>query len=366
MRSTKNLYLPRLDHLRFLAAVLVVVFHYFHRYVGDLRATNPLMELLDEGHLGIGLFMVTSGFVLTFIAGDKQIDYRAFLRNRLLRIYPLFVFAVFLTLFISTYNDHRNYGAAELLSWLVPFRSQTVPLSPYFVQLWTIWVEFQFYLLFPLLLLFSRRYGIRYLFGLLGLFLCIRLLVFLAAGSVRFLAYETIFGRMDQFLLGIIAARFYLKSPRADRNPLWLLAPLALLVILVRWFDHQGGGGNIDASYWIYWPTLEGLAWSLLILGYLTSRIPIPERVSRVLAAGGQISFSIYVMHNLVLYALAPHLGVLALTGDPIRDAALSAFLVAIPPVLVVSTLTYVLIEKPFLSLRRDYAQRSFPTAGRS
>ena len=103
------------------------------------------------------LFMVISGFIFTVIAGDREIRYGGFLRNRLLRIYPLFVFAVFLQLMVSTYNDQRNYGFLQLLSWLMPFRSETVPLSPYFVQLWSIWVEFQFYLVFPALLALMTR-----------------------------------------------------------------------------------------------------------------------------------------------------------------------------------------------------------------
>lgn len=130
MQTTQHAYLSRLDHLRFFAAALVVLFHYFHTQIGDLRSGNPLISLVDEGHTGIALFMVISGFIFTLIAGNRHIRYAGFLKNRILRIYPLFVFAVFLQLFISTYNDHRNYGLLQLLSWLIPFRSETVPLTP--------------------------------------------------------------------------------------------------------------------------------------------------------------------------------------------------------------------------------------------
>ena len=106
-------------------------------HLPDLRSGNPLVSLVDEGHSGVALFMVVSGFIFTVIAGAREVHYGGFLRNRIIRIYPLFVFAVFLQLFISTYNDHRNYGLLQVLAWLIPFRSDTVPLSPQFAQLWT-------------------------------------------------------------------------------------------------------------------------------------------------------------------------------------------------------------------------------------
>ena len=72
MQTTQHAYLSRLDHLRFFAAALVVLFHYFHTQIGDLRSGNPLISLVDEGHTGIALFMVISGFIFTLIAGNRH------------------------------------------------------------------------------------------------------------------------------------------------------------------------------------------------------------------------------------------------------------------------------------------------------
>ena len=114
MRSEQTAYLERLDHLRLLAAALVVCFHAFHRQVGDLKPDNPLLSLIDEGHTGIGLFMVISGFIFTVISHGSAIDYAGFLRNRLVRIYPLYVFAVFLTLSLGTWNEHLNLSLIHI------------------------------------------------------------------------------------------------------------------------------------------------------------------------------------------------------------------------------------------------------------
>lgn len=360
MRTEQTPYLERLDHLRLLAASLVVCFHAFHRHVGDLRPDNPLLSLIDEGHTGIGLFMVISGFIFTVIADGARIDYWGFLRNRIVRIYPLFLFGVFLTLTISTYNEHRNYGLATFLEWALPFRASTVGESTHFVQLWTIWVEFQFYLIFPFLKLFSERQGSRYLLGLLLLLMSIRAMIFLVYGSVRFVAYESIFGRLDQFLIGMLAARLWLDGARHRLgNPLHLLAACAAVLAVVHWFNRQGGHVRLDAAWWIAWPLLEALVWAWLMLAWLGCRRGLSAPIERGLAALGAMSFSIYVMHNLVL-AVIDRLagGVLPLSGNPVRAALLQAVLIALPVTVLAAWPTYRLIERPFLAFRGRYVAR--------
>lgn len=361
MHTSQHAYLSRLDHLRFFAAALVVLFHFFHTHVGDLRARNPLVSLIDEGHTGIALFMVISGFIFTVIAGDRDIRYGAFLRNRILRIYPLFTFAVFLQLLIGTYNNHYNYGFHQLIGWLIPFRSETVPLSPYFAQLWTIWVEFQFYLIFPFLLAFSRRIGVRYLFGLLLLLLLVRALVFAASGSVRFLAYETLFGRLDQFLVGMLLGLAWQRRapPAAGLSPAWLALAAAVLVAGLHTFSRKVGFSELDSPFWIVWPGVEAALWAAVVWTYLRARWAGPaalrRRLDAVLAALGAVSFSTYVLHNLVIAAYNARLPLLDSGWGVGADAFLTGLLLVLPAVLALSAVTYQLIEKPFLALRGRY-----------
>lgn len=372
MHTPQHAYLSRLDHLRFLAASLVVLFHFFHITQGDLRSGNPLVSMIDEGHTGIALFMVISGFIFTVIAGHKDISYAGFIRNRIIRIYPLLIVAAFLQLLISTYNDHRNYGFLQLLGWLIPFRSETIGLSPYFQQMWTIWVELQFYLIFPFLILFARRYGSRYLWGVLGLLMLLRALVFAASGEVRYLAYETLFGRLDQFVVGMLLGRLWLAQGKdlaltqtgglaARRGLHWLwLVPTALLVLTgVHVFSLEVGFANIKSPAWVFWPVLEGALWGGLMWVYLLLRWPGPEamkaRVDRALAAMGAISFSTYVFHKLVMAAYSANAGVVAFTGLERLDTILTGALCVLPLAMLMAAITYNLIEKPFLSLRRSY-----------
>ena len=363
MQTQQIPYLSRLDHLRFLAASLVVLFHFFHFTHGDLKSGNPLISLVDEGHTGIALFMVISGFIFTVIAGDKDIHYAGFIRNRIIRIYPLLIVAACLQLFVSTYNDHRNYGFLQLLGWLMPFRSETIGLSPYFQQMWTMWVELQFYLLFPFLMLFARHYGSRYLWGVLGLMFVLRALVFAASGEVRYIAYETLFGRLDQFVVGMLLGRIWVAKDNSQVansfHIMWLPAAAALVLTGLHLFSLNVGFAEIKSPVWVVWPLIEGGMWGCFVWVYLQVRWPGPvalkSALDRGVAALGAVSFSTYVFHNLVLAAYTKHGGIVHFTGIDTFDNILTGMVVVIPLVLLMSAITYHLIEKPFLSMRRSY-----------
>jgi peptidoglycan/LPS O-acetylase OafA/YrhL len=135
-------------------------------------------------------------------------------------------------------------------------------------------VEAQFYILFPFLLLFAQRYGVKYLLGLIFLFVGTRLLVYIHTGQVRDLAYLTIFGRMDQFLLGMLTGIVVASGKPADRAVALILGLLGMLSLLAfySWFNINGGWAEIGDRYpwvWVIIPGIEACCFATLIIGYL-------------------------------------------------------------------------------------------------
>lgn len=359
MQSPNTKYLSRLDHLRFYAAALVLLFHYFHHFIGHLSFSNPLASLISEGHVGIGLFMVLSGFIFSVIAQNKEISYGWFVFNRFIRIYPLYIFAVFLAVTLMIYNQGQNRSVFDIIAWLLFFRPQTIAELPHFAHLWTIPVEFSFYLLFPFLHAFFTRWGLKYLLSLLLLFFIIRLAVYVEFGSVRFLAYETLFGRLDQFLLGYVCGWMFSneKGHRLFSSRLTLPASLGVMLMLVNWMDRQGGSVNMEAAWWIFWPLAEGLMWAAVVLSYMYFRPGLPQWPGRIAAKLGEYSFSIYVVHMFVVIFMAKHIPLLPMSGHLAVNVVLNGMLVVLPVTVTVSLLTYHLIEKPFLQYRRQYTK---------
>lgn len=353
MKSSDSLYLSKLDHLRFLAALLVLAWHIMRHQLQVPTTFIPSfwpMSLFAEGHTGVALFMVLSGYIFMTLCHDREIDYFAFIRNRMLRIAPLFILWTLLYFYIGNIDPAKLIVAVGAL-----LDHKTVPGVG-----WTVIVEFQFYLLFPFLLIFSRKMGLRYLVGLILLAVAIRWCIWFTLGTVQDLSYSTIFGRIDQFLLGMLACAALRKFPTYFKSPLVLLALVALWSFLYHRFDVLGGyfdnhGFPSQASVWVYLPTLEGLFYDLITAAYLGTVQLLPRVLDKAIAWLGMLSYSLYLNHP---WAIEVAMKILKRFNVDMTDfwtALILGMATVLPILIVMSAGTYYLIEKPFLSLRTRY-----------
>lgn len=353
MKSSTAQYFSRLDHLRFFAAFLVLVWHGTHYENIIPTAYVPAywpLSLFEEGHTGVALFMTLSGFIFQALCRDHEIAYLEFVRNRLLRIGPLFVVWTLALFYLGNIDPTRLFVAVVAL-----LNRDTVPGGA-----WTIVVEFQFYLLFPFLIAFGRRYGLRYLVALVLLAMAFRLGIWYEKGSVQMLAYWTIFGRIDQFLLGMIGCELHFRHGRTLGKPLVLVVLIGVWLALAHEFNRVGGFFDNGAyptrsSVWVYVPTLEGLFYSLITASYLALSLRIPEFLDRSLAWLGTLSYSFYLNHLYVISIAHKACKSLGWEVTGFRNGLAFTLLVCLPLVTLISMATYNLIERPFLSLRRNY-----------
>ncbi|MEO5625133.1 MAG: acyltransferase [Dokdonella sp.] len=365
MRSPNIRYFPAVDHLRGYAALLIVFYHglhlfsYYARFHQDfgiehwLQPGNVFAAALAEGHTAVALFMVLSGFILTYGSLDTAVDYRGFIRNRLLRTYPLFLLLVFAGI-ASAPAEFRWLSFAQTVFGFANLPGALVA-PPFTSMLWTIAVEWQFYVLFPLLLPVLKRDWPRNLLGLVCVLLLIRVLVVLAGGNPRELAYLTILGRLDQFLIGMGAAAFFKRYP-LSRGSGALLAGTSLAFALLALALFNANGGWPVVVWWkIFWPTLEGILWAAFVIGYIDCANDARGLWSLLLAKLGEISYSIYLIHFLIITMVINFALPVAFTGRVVVDALLNTLLLALPATLLLASLTYRCVERPFLRLRGRY-----------
>jgi peptidoglycan/LPS O-acetylase OafA/YrhL len=354
MKSSAGFYFSRLDHLRLLAALMVLAWHGLHANGGVPYTAVPsifLGSLFEEGHTGVALFITLSGFLFAALTDQKQVDYAAFVRNRLLRIAPLFVIWTLFAFYTSQVPPERLFAVIFAL----------LDRHSYPHVGWTVLVEFQLYLVFPFLLQFRRRFGLPYLAGVIGVCMLIRVIAW-ASGGAQDVAYFTVFGRADQFILGMVAFEAYKRYQRPLGAPLIFFPVFLGLAYAYHVFNKLGGfydfGHNSPAStLWIFFPTLEGLAYGWLIAGYLSLRLPIPRAIDRALSWLGMLSYSMYLNHGVVMSAASALLTKhnIVLTGLAANSAF--TFCVLFPTVVASSVLTYYVIEYPFLGWRSGYTR---------
>lgn len=374
MKSTNFGYIPALDHLRGFAAVLVLFFHGSHFISHKLTygmpydpanwtvTGNPFSALIIEGHTAVSLFFLLSGFVFTVGSLQKKLNYRGFYRNRLLRTYPLFLFFLILGIAFNA----ENFGVIPALQSVFFMANSDTAFNggAFTFVFWSIAVEWHFYLLFPLLLLAVQRWGWQALLALVVLFLLLRTGAYFAGADMRDLSYYTIVGRIDQFLLGMLAGIYYRSYFVAGKRLDYVAIAGAGLVLLLLFGFNRLGGGALNNYLWIFWPTLEAAAWGVFLLGYLSIARHFHRLVGKALVAVGTISYSIYMGHYLVLdYFLRHDWDSLLSLSDPLGTAVLNTLVLILPPVLLLATLTYLCVERPFLLRRRKYMRAAEPVA---
>lgn len=349
MKSASGKYFIGLDHVRALAALIVFSWHFIGATDGHLGslAIFPL-SIITEGHTGVSLFMALSGYLFAKLLADKKIIYTAFIYNRTLRLLPLLI-VVIIIVGIQKHlsgDDLSIYFNSILIGAIKP----SLPNGA-----WSITTEFHFYLSLPLLLFLTNKW--RYsLFVVLICAVTFRFFLHQQIGEVQSLSYWTIIGRIDQFLLGILAFNF--RHLIAGKH---LLAAVTFIVFscFYWYFDNQGGffespSYPSPSSIWIYLPTMEGLFYAFLISWYDNSFKHSNGKLSSFFATIGTYSYSIYLLHFFVVFRLAKAIDqyVIDLSNIYINlITALLAFVVMVP----IGHLSYKFIESPFLRFRSNY-----------
>jgi rhamnosyltransferase len=350
VKSSSGQYFPALDHVRAVAIFTVFVWHFSHPHFGA-RLAYPVafpLNFFSEGHTGVAIFMTLSGYLFAKLLDGREIHYSGFLWNRFVRLAPLLALAIALEVAKRWFANTLDFGFAETIA-----KGLVLPTLPN--GGWSVTVEFHFYLILPIVLLLAKR-SKYYLLLLLIVPILLRALFFWHSGSVQLIAYETIVGRLDQFILGIFA--YQARAFIAGRH-LIALSVAILFLLFWHWFDVSGGyfafsSYPSSSPVWIVLTTIEGVAYATLIAWYDNSFSHREGRVSRFVAAVGTYSYSIYLFHFFFVFWLATYIDrhVVSLANPYVAlIMAIPCFLAAVP----LGSLSYRYIEAPFLRLRTRY-----------
>ncbi len=360
-----------LDGLRGVAILLVMLYHLPMQ--GGGRIARDIAILGRCGWVGVDLFFVLSGFLITGILYDaKERDgyLRRFYLARVLRIFPLY-FAALIVCFALLPALHLVRGAAEAGSaargsaWWFFLYLQNVRMAinihsvpPYMQHFWSLAIEEQFYLIWPFVVLAcSRERLIRLTLGAVAAAVLLRMM--LVAGRVDPLTlYVLTPTRLDGLALGAYVA-LVARGPRVS-SLRWLRAAGAAALLLLGFFVWRDHALNILASrsLEVIGYTLVSLAAAAALEWALRARLDsIGGRIasSRLLVWLGRRSYGIYVIHFpvfLLLQADGFTLAALARRLGSWSEATIGFLLVAGGLTLLLTVLSWRLLEAPALRLR--------------
>jgi peptidoglycan/LPS O-acetylase OafA/YrhL len=316
-------YLPTLDGVRGVAVLLILLFHF-----GRMKDVTLRLEI---GWIGVQLFFVLSGFLITkILLANKNQSLKSYLRHfflrRSLRIFPLYYlylsFLLLLFIAIDEPKDILHYGA-HLLTYTYNFSilSADWQLSRMYVHLWSLSVEEQFYIIWPFAVFFLSTQSLKRL--MLALILLIPIFRFLLK-----LYLATTFEGKDQEFIGNAVYWFPLSNFDAFAiggainflkedflslgKKAWLIITFSLCVIggvlngtfleVNGFFDITTLGYPLHSTannqhVWSY--TLLNFFFAVLLWNVLEAKASVFN--FKPLQEIGKISYGMYVFHFLIL-----------------------------------------------------------------
>jgi peptidoglycan/LPS O-acetylase OafA/YrhL len=300
-------HIPQLDGLRGIAILMVICYHFF-----------PNNIICNFGWSGVDLFFVLSGFLITGrllpYLDDKKILLK-FYRNRFLRIVPLYF--GFLILFFTSwflfssketlgsftfYNDHWWQFFIFIQNWV--FANNLVEVKTHVQHLWSIAVEEQIYLLFPLILIsLSNKTKIFYfvLFTIAAILISRWYYFNFVIPKEAFLKiYLNTYFRLDAFLSGVLVYLIYnnhipFKNVKTILQWLGLICFLVLFIYIFIAKDAEKNNAFISGGgYTIIAFMYAGLLQSTL---FKKNRVINLITSSGFLRYTGKISYGMYIFH---------------------------------------------------------------------
>lgn len=368
-----QIYLSTLQSLRGIAAIVVLLRHSTLSFPSSGSFTDFVESVVFNSHAAVVVFFVLSGFVLSLSLDNRQMSTASvggFYIKRLFRILPLLVFVTILSLLytLSPVSGLAVAGSTHFFMGLLmhrPPHAMTVLLSlvglnsHYVPQNWTIMVELLVAPAFPFLFFLSRMSR-----NLLALMLAVAVIASLAAplgGRWLPVAYTA------DFLLGIGGFLIWSRNMPVDHRFLPVAAVAAFIVLITaRPVLTACDAPLIDPNNFHDATSglIEALAASVLILA-LVGHAKVARALSgRILVFLGDISFSLYLVHFLIIVLFARFLDRFVPAFSDLNNLArncifaLLVLLISVP----VSALLYRLLELPCNRFGRRLAAFDAPT----
>lgn len=371
--------IPFAGFLRVGATFTIVAYHVWLADISLMPSeAGGLISLAMFGSFAVACFFVLSGFLLgrPFLAalrdGTSLPSFTAFARDRVLRIYPLYAFAVVLATFLAPWIPQGDTPpqAFDVVTHLLLihgfFASTALTINP---SLWTMPTDAQFYVALPFIALVILALGGKTPAARLHRSVAVLVLGVLASVAWRFghigeaghaatdFAYRiTLFSQLPGMFVafggGMLAALLWIVSGNRFLRRHGILAGLVAVPVLLVALNQLPPGGIATI---LLNDIFDAVAATLVLIAGCAA--PASWFASPAIVWAERLSYGVYVFHFAVLKVIVPFTS--SLSAWPfIILTSVAVYSVS----LLVSLVTYTLVEAPFLRLKTRFP-KSGPTA---
>ena len=337
-----------LDGLRGFLALSVYIHHFVVTYywkVTGFWGKPPEIYYENYGRVGVALFFILTGFLFVFKMRhiDKKIDWFVFYKSRFFRIIPLYLFVVLIVVITVFYNSYFSlkYPVSEIFKqiarWLIFYGGVINDFDDTRLIIagvdWTLKYELFFYFSLPFIFLLMKYFPF-FLFAIFAILLYFYIFPFVSFG----------FDSSYAFLFAIGGTVAFINNPKLNYSNFFDSRSMSFLTVAT----------FVSAIFYprpfdFFHLVLIALFFILIVFGNSVFGILKLDCVSFL----GEISYSIYLLHGLVLYFVFTQFEFFTLNSfESHQFYFLLPFIGSI--VIFFSSITYFLIEKPFVKLGRN------------
>jgi len=345
-------YIKPLDGLRALAVFLVILSHYFSK--------AHWINFLPNGAFGVNIFFVLSGFLITNILfgyrakiQQQTISLSAALKTfywrRSLRIFPIYYLYILLFFAIgyTSVKDNLWYYLTYSANFLYFFQGTLAgTVSP----VWSLAVEEQFYLIWPIVVLLCPQFFLKKL-----------LLFFIAIGLCTkvFFANTVLIGTLplysyDAFGVGGLLAYWYFFSPKYFASIKWFL-PLGIICFLLIVLIYYN-------NYLSYLPISEGLMgiFSCCFIGTIIQKSNSVNFLTTIFSNNvmvylGRISYGLYLYHTSIPAPVKKLVSRFPVVNNFYQQQYV-AFVINFSVAILVASISWYFIEKPLIKYKDKFS----------
>ncbi len=368
-------HVPALDGIRGLAIIAILIQHLFpsHAYSPDWLL-NALLILRNQLWVGVDLFFALSGFLITgilFDTLDSPNYFRNFFGRRCLRIFPLYYgFLGALLLITPVFHFDWHGQAYRLLTYTptIPFRYDWSQNPSPFIELthfWSLAVEEQFYLFWPILIFWLKSRRSILIATLIGAVFALSLRTSVALAGV-YPINHTLPACLDSLMCGCALA-ILVRTRHRNRVLRWAAPVFAASAALAIFQALTQKNYVWEHNFYLTTVGLSVIALSsasLIAACLRTGSIAQTIFRAKVFRFFGRYSYGLYVFH-FSIYNTTRILLLPKLTAQDVSAARsrLIVGLVAFMASILVSLLSYHCYEKHFLRLKRYFPYRRVASA---
>jgi len=371
--NNRNDYIPQIDGLRAIAVLSVILFH------ADFEIFNFSFE---GGYFGVDIFFVISGYLITRlilneIKKKNSFNFKNFYLRRIRRILPVlllvaivsypFAWLILLPVPFLDYVGSIISGIFFSSNFYFYFTQVQYGVEPSlyqpFLHYWSLSVEEQFYIIYPISLLFIYKYFKRNLslvFGFIALFsFTLSIALSFYNPSLNFFILPT---RIWEFLLGAFAAKLHIENNKFTNNKkhfFFQLFGIILIAISVFYFDENKLLKNADFFHTVLHPglaTLFPVIGTFLIIIFSNKNNLINKLLSfKPIVFIGLISYSLYLWHLPIFVFLRI---------SEIDFSSNYHYILLVILIFILSIFSYYFVEKPFRNKNTTSLKKLFIYCG--